>query len=682
MKVPLHWLKEYIPTKLTPAQIADALTTIGLEVEEMEDDVLNIALTPNLSHCACIRGIARELAAVTEETLQVPKFSIHEKGEPLSQKYLSITVENPLECPRYACRVITGVQVGPSPSWVKERVEQCGMQSVNNVVDITNLLLLEVGHPLHAFDLDCLEERRIVVRTAKKGEKITTLDGKEHYPTEETLLICDGKKPIAIAGIMGSLESEVGEKTTSVLLEAAYFEPSQVRRASKRMGIHTEASYRFERGVDPNGVLEALDRATAWICEIAGGTALPGVLDIKKRDFPQPIVTCRLSRTNQILGTQLAMSEMETLFRRLQLNVVEVGEDQIALKIPTYRHDIYQEIDLIEEVARLFGYDNIHKRAKAFYRPGNLTSSSEYLFSRKVRCRLISEGLQEFLTCDLISAAQAALISTANFPSRTLIKLLNPCSEAQSVMRPSLLPGMLGLVKYNADRGIDSVSGFEVGRLHFTTKERYIEPSVAAIVMTGQHSQEHWEKGENLIDFFELKGIVENLLESLKISQFSFVKSHYVNFHPGRQAALMVGDLEAGILGEVHPTTLKQAGVERVVYFAELNLENLERCIRSDIKMKPLPQFPASTRDWTVTVGENQEVGQILQAIVQEGGEFLESVVLWDVYRSDKLGSDLKNVTFRFVYRDYQRTISLSTVDNEHLRITKKISQILQRESL
>lgn len=366
----------------------------------------------------------------------------------------------------------------------------------------------------------------------------------------------------------------------------------------------------------------------------------------------------------------------------MQLNVVEVGEDQIALKIPTYRHDIYQEIDLIEEVARLFGYDNIHKRAKAFYRPGNLTSSSEYLFSRKVRCRLISEGLQEFLTCDLISAAQAALISTANFPSRTLIKLLNPCSEAQSVMRPSLLPGMLGLVKYNADRGIDSVSGFEVGRLHFTTKERYIEPSVAAIVMTGQHSQEHWEKGENLIDFFELKGIVENLLESLKISQFSFVKSHYVNFHPGRQAALMVGDLEAGILGEVHPTTLKQAGVERVVYFAELNLENLERCIRSDIKMKPLPQFPASTRDWTVTVGENQEVGQILQAIVQEGGEFLESVVLWDVYRSDKLGSDLKNVTFRFVYRDYQRTISLSTVDNEHLRITKKISQILQRESL
>jgi len=680
MKIPIHWLKEYVQTQLTSQEIAEQLTAIGLEVEGIQDDVLEIALTPNLAHCASVRGVARELAALTGAHLSHPKFSVVEKGNSPIHSQTSVTVENPSACPRYACRVITGIQVAPSPAWLQQRLEACGIRSVNNVVDITNLVLLEFGHPLHAFDFDCLEGKRIVVRNARKDEKILALDGKEYYPSTETLLICDAQKPVALAGVMGSAQSEVSDKTTTILLESAYFDAQQVRRTSKHLGIKSEASYRFERGCDANGVLEALDRATSWICEIAHGSALHGIIDVKHQDFYPSELSCRLSRLNKILGTHLAMGEVETIFHRLGLGIVHVKDDLITVKIPTYRHDITQEIDLIEEAARFYGYNNIHKKEKAYFRTGSLSPSPEYLFARNVRCRLISEGLQEFLTCDLISPQQASWISKDHFPARTLIKLLNPHSVEQSVMRPSMLPGMLSIVKYNADHAIHSLTGFEVGRVHFSSKGRYLEPSVLALVLTGARMPQHWEKKEESVDFFDLKGILENLFDALKISSYSFQSSHYKNFHPGRQAEILIDHVNVGIMGEVHPSTLKTAGLEAPVYFAELNLEDLLAFLSPVIKMKPLPHFPASTRDWTMTLKDTLSIGQLFSWIEQERSALLESYSLLDVYKSDKLGSDRKNVTFRFVYRDHNKTLSLSDVEQEHLRITKKITEHLQRE--
>lgn len=686
MKIPLSWLKEYLPTKLSLEEISETLTVIGLEVEGTDaesypgDVILEIALTPNLPHCTSVRGIARELAAVTEEKLHAPKYASKEKKDRSIEALASVSVENKSDCPRYACRLIEDVKVAPSPDWLKERIEKCGMRSVNNVVDITNLVLLEFGHPLHAFDFDKLHEKRIVVRNAKKGETLVTLDGKEHFPTEETLLICDGKEPVAIAGVMGTLHTEVTEKTTNVLLESAYFEPTQVRRTGKRMGIHTEASYRFERGADPNAVLEALERASAWICEIASGTVVQGLIDIKEGKFPPPIVSCRLSRINKILGTQLAMSEVETIFRRLGFGIHQIKGDLVEAAIPTFRQDIRQEIDLIEEVARLYGFDNIHKKERAFYRTGNLPHSSEYLFEKKVRSRLISEGLQEFLTCDLISPTQASWISSESMPSRALIKLLNPSSLDQSVMRPSLLPGLVSVVKYNTDHDIRSLSGFEVGRVHFTSKGSYFEPTVASIVLTGLRAQYHWETKKTDVDFYDLKGIVENLLASLKVNNFYFQTSQHKNFHPGRQAALMIEDVEIGILGELHPLTLKQIDLEQPVYFAEFNLEDLFRFVKTEIKMEPLPQYPASDRDWTVTLNETQQVGSLFECIKKQSSDLLESFFLLDVYRSDKLGSDRKNVTFRFIYRDKGKTISVADVENEHHRITQNILHLIEGE--
>lgn len=687
MKIPFSWLKEYLPTQLSPEEVAETLTLLGLEVEAIdskeEESIFEIALTPNLAHCASIRGVARELAAVWQKRLLPSKFSVLEKKDEPIESETSVIVENRQACPRYACRLIKGVSVGPSPEWLSKRVEMCGMRSVNTVVDITNLVLLEGGHPLHAFDFDTMEEKRILVRNAKQGETIVTLDDKAHELTEETLLICDGKGPIAIAGVMGSSHTEVSNKTKNILLESAYFEPTQVRRTSKQTGIQTEASYRFERGTDPNGVLEALDRATSLICEIAGGKALQGVIDIKEETFSPVVTTCRLARINEILGTQLAMSEVETIFRHLGFSIRSLKEDVIEATIPTYRHDIHQEIDLIEEVARLYGFHYIHRKEKATFRTGLLPNAWAFSFERAIRNGLMGEGLQEFLTCDLISPSDAELI-IPNDLSHSLISLLNPHSLDQSVLRPSLLPGLLHTVKHNVDHEIHSLAGFELGRIHIKSKQRYLEPTVVSIVLTGKGAQPHWQTKPAEIDFFHLKGIVENLLEGLKIKRTKFVFSHHENFHPGRQASIHINtheEQEVGILGEVHPQILKKMGITQPVFFAELNLEDLKQAIQPKIKMVPLPVYPASARDWTFALHESCPIETIFTFIEKQASKLLEMVSLLDVYQSEKLGCGWRNVTFRFIYRDREKTISLKEIEQEHDRISNNIWDLLKKSS-
>lgn len=686
MKVPLSWLNEYLPTKLTPEKIAEILTLAGLEVDAVSpllgDIIFDIALTPNLAHCASIRGIARELSALTDKPLAKPKFSLKEESDPLFS-HVTVSVEEGAGCPRYACRVIRDVHVSASPSWLKERLEMCGMRSVNSVVDITNLVMLEMGQPLHAFDLDQLKGQALVVRNARHGETIATLDGKKHHPTAETLLICDEAVPIALAGIMGSEHTEVTEKTTTILLESAYFEPSSIRRSAKRLNIHTEASFRFERGCDPQAVLEALDRASAWISELAKGKVCKGVIDLKSRDFLPKTVACRLSRVNQLLGTQLAMTEIETLLKRLGFAIHAVKENEIVVSVPTYRHDIHQEVDLIDEIARLYGLENIHTREKAFFRMGELPHSSIYLFEKEVRKSLLGEGLQELLTCDLISPAQAELIAPDCMPARSLIKLLNPRSMDQSILRPSLLPGLLSVVKYNTDHESHSLSGFEIGRMHFKSKDQYLERTVFSIILTGKRFKHFWGDKPGEVDFFDLKGIIENILETFKIEGCSFTPSHFENFHPGRQAALFKEGVELGILGEVHPATLKRAGLANPVFFAELNLEELMPLCKKEIKMHSLPQYPASARDWTVTLAEGCPYTYVIELIHKHASPLLESISLLDLYRNEKLGSDRKNMTFRFIYRDQSKTISTQAVENEHsLTIEPVLNRLKQDDYL
>jgi len=682
MKFPLSWLKEVIAVEQDPKALASILTAIGLEVEgiystEEQDHIFEVGLTPNLSHAASIIGIARELAAVTGKVVTLPKISVKEEGG----ASLLLSVENPEKCPRYKARVLFDITVEESPAWLKKRLEMSGIRAINNVVDVTNYVMLELGHPLHAFDYDKIEGEQIIVRNAKPQERIVTLEEKEYFLTEEMLVIADKNTPLALAGVIGGTKAEVDSNTKKVVLEAAYFEPSCIRKTAKKLGIQTAASHHFERGTDPNILERALQRAATLLQKISSAKTSSAVIEKRAKDFLPKALSCRLARVNRILGTKLSLGEVETIFKRLGFEIVTIVNESIELRVPTYRNDLSCEIDLVEEVARLYGYDNIYRKNQVeqktqdvMYQGSKIPHHPMYGFSKKVRFSLLAEGLQELLTCNLISPEEAALVTPAIFPRRSLIKILNPTSTAHSVLRPSLLPNILQVVKENAHHHIFSLAGFEVGRIHFKVKDTFHEPSVLAIVLTGKKAPLHWDKKNEEVDFFDLKGILENFFSAMRVEKVSFLPSQFDNFHPGRQAQLSIEkNHEIGIMGEVHPRLLQQVGLNQPLFFAELNLDDLATLVKKEIKMTPLPLFPSSTRDWTCGLGKRYVVGDLLAWIWDQPSKILEEVLVLDVYQSDKLGSGVKNVTLRFIYRDLEKTISFEEVEAEHERIIKNV---------
>lgn len=644
--------------------------------DHFSEQVLEVSLTPNLGHCANMVGVARELHAVTEEPMHLPEVVVKKESGEVIEDSVKVTVHDTIGCPRYACRLIKKVKVAPSPRWLQNRLIASGIRPVNNVVDITNYVLLEFGHPLHAFDFDLIEGGEIIVRKAKEREPFVSLDGKERILHEEDVLICDQKRAVAIGGVMGGLNSEVSDKTENVLLEAAYFHPSSIRKTSKRQGLLTESSRRFERGSDPNQVLYALDRAASLIEAIAGGEVAKGVVDVREGDFPEKIITCRISRINALLGVTFSVGEVETIFDKLYLPNKWDGEDTFTVTIPTYRVDLNIEVDLIEEVARVYGYDNFHKTATVSH-----TSKTEhapvFLFERVVRQRLLSEGLQEFLTCDLVGPTILGIVQGPVMPKEAMIKVLNPTSIEQSCLRTSLLPGLLQVVKYNYDHQTTDISGFEVGKIHYKDGGKYHEEEVAAIVLTGKNHPHFWGEKPKDVDFYDLKGIVENLLRELGISGCVYRNNNISTLHPGRQASVYLGELELGSLGEVHPSILRRLDVPQKVFFAEFNLKDLYQNKSCDLKMVPVPIYPGSERDWTVTLKEGIATSYIIESIASVDSHLLENCYILDVYTSEKLGPGIKNVTFRFVYRDKEQTVAQETVDKEHARITDRVRHLL-----
>lgn len=643
-------------------------------VEIYADPIFEIALTPNLGHCASILGVARELSAITNLEVEQPKIILHESSEPVS-KFTQVTISDFDKCPRYTCRVIQNVQIGPSPEWLQKRLLACGLRPINNVVDITNFVLMELGHPLHAFDYDRLKGQQIHVRHAQKGETFVTLDGKELEMSDDDLMICDKERAVAIAGVMGGQNSEVTDQTKNILLEAAYFQPTSIRRSSKRHGLQTEASRRFERGCDPNQLIDSLNRAAMLIQEIAGGTVYSGIIDIKKKEFSPRVVPCRLSRVSKVLGIQLSLTEVETVFQRLKMNYKWDGQDTFTVNVPTFRVDIQSEIDLIEEVARIYGFDNIPKTASHFT-SSTIPHAPIYLFEKKIRSYLIAEGLQEFVTCDLIGPTLLDIVQNSLMAADALVKVVNPTSIEQSILRTSLMPGLLQAVKFNHDRENHDVAAFEVGRIHFKKEEQYKEQSVVGIILTGKNRCPHWDRKPAEMDFFDLKGIIENLLGAIG-ETFSFQPSQLPIFHPGRQAGIFAKSLRIGSLGEVHPKIVRRLDVPQRIFFAEIDLHDLFQVKKTDIQMQDIPIYPGSSRDLTMTLKEEISIQSIFNTIQMVSSPLLEEVRVVDLFRSEKIGKGFKNVTFHFVYRDKFKTISQVDVDAEHARITAQIVLII-----
>ncbi len=642
------------------------------------DSVLEISLTPNLGHCMSLIGIARELAALLQLSYSKPEIQLSENPAQSIRDKIHVKIEDPAQCVRYSCRMVAGVKVAPSPDWLKNRLQACGIRSINNLVDISNYVMLEYGQPLHIFDYDQIADKTILISSKTPYTAFETLDGQSRKIPEGSLLICDSKGPLAFAGIIGGSRSAVSEQTQNILIESADFSKASVRRTSKLLNLRTDASLRFEKGIDPMAVVEALNRAAALVVQIAGGEAIKGIIDQGQTSFnPSPIL-CRLAKVNQILGTLLSLNEIAAILKRLEILVSPESHDTLRCQPPSYRNDLASEIDLIEEIGRLYGYHHIPKII-----PKHITSSLPhapmFLFEQQVRAQLRELGLQEFITCDLISPSQAQLTHENTLPAEALISVLHPSSIDQSILRATLLPGLLQAMKYNQDRQMRDISGFEVGRIHFKEGQSYLEQSSAALILMGEDRPYHFDPKPKEVDFFDLKGHVENLLHALGIENVTFEISHLHNFHPGRQARIQAKGLDflLGVMGEVHPSHLHALGIHQRVFFAELNLHNLYPLRKIRWTAAPIPLYPGSERDWTLTLKESVHIGDLLDMIRTLSSPLLEKVMLLDLYKSEQIGKDRKNATFRFVYRDLEKTISMETVEREHARITQLVAEKL-----
>ncbi len=649
----------------------------------LEDYILEVSLTPNRPDCQSIIGIARQVAAFTHQTVSLPTINIKEKGEDINQ-LTSVTIEDPDLCPRYSARIISQVTIGSSPFWMRRRLESCGIRSINNVVDATNYLLLEMGQPLHAFDLELLDQEKIVVKRSTPGESFTTLDGKERTLPEDAIMICDGSKPIALAGIMGGLNTEVSAKTTTILLESAYFTPAGILRTSKKMGIRTESSQRFEKGVDPHGVTVALNRAAQMIAELSGGEVNPGYIDNYPRPItPPPSINLSTRRTNAILGTNFTRDEIKQTLKDLSFTVHDSDEDQLTAIPPSYRVDIKESIDLIEEVAQLSGYDKI----TATLPPTPSYPEKEdksLLLEKKAKDSLNQQGYHEIITFSFISPVE---LNCLNLPPQDhrlkTLKILNPLTEEQSIMRTTLIPGLLTTMKKNIYQKNLDLRLFEVGQVFLMQEKDKLpqEKKMLAALATGLYQEETWNREKRDIDFYDLKGCLENFLKELHITDYSFSPcSDSSLLHPFKALNLIINREIVGILGETHPQLLENFQLSQKAYLFEISLPPLLPHFSEHGKFHQLPKYPPVYRDIALVVDETISAQNVYDTIYKFKNKFIEEIRIFDYYKGKSIPEGKKSLAYRLKYQAYDHTLTDIEVNALHEELAKTLYQQLGAE--
>jgi phenylalanyl-tRNA synthetase beta chain len=627
----------------------------------LPDTVLEINVTPNRPDALSHLGIARELSAITGVPVRVPSVQPAGKGSLPAR----IDVEDAQRCPRYVARVIEGVKIGPSPLPVQERLRACGVRPISNVVDATNLALLELGHPLHGFDLDRLAGHRIVVRRAREGEPMTTLDGKERKLSADDLVIADAEKPVALAGVMGGQTSEVGERTTRVLLESAMFEPAGVRRTSRRHALHTEASHRFERGMDERTAEAAANRCAELIVQLAGGRLLPGVLDVYPAPREPAKVMVRPGRVSAVLGVAVGDDEVDRWLRALQLTPVGDGR----WSVPSWRRDLTREIDCIEEIARLRGYDTIPVKLH----PAGLGETAAISPQRRVtahaRAALSAHGFDEALNYSFLAERDLAAVS-----SQKAVRVANPLTTEQGAMRTTLLAGLLRNVGHNLSRGVRDVRLYELGRVYVPEPDARHpsgelawpahEPRKLGLVLTGSRRAKSWNGGGDPADFFDLKGAVEDVLEAMGIAGAQFQLADHPALHPTTASALLIAGKSAGVLGQVHPRVAAHFEVPAESCLAELDWETLLGQALALKQLRGVPKFPAVARDLAFVVDAAVPAEKLLEEIrAADAAKLLEQVTLFDVYRGPPVPEGRKSVAFGLTLRAADRTLTDAEAD-------------------
>jgi phenylalanyl-tRNA synthetase beta chain len=664
--------------------VLDASMKVGDRLAEalgLTDTVFEFDLTPNRSDCLSVLGIAREIAAIQHAPLTYPDHDLNDHEDTIAA-FTSVRIEAPEHCPRYVARLLEGIKVQPSPFWLKNRLWSVGLRPINNIVDITNFILTETGQPLHAFDFDRLAQHRIVVRTARQGEVFVTLDQKERVLDGEMLMICDGEKPVAVGGVMGGLNSEIEPKTTRVLIESAYFNPVSIRKTSKKLGLNTEASHRFERGVDPEGTIRAANRAAKLMVEIGGGALVAGLIDEYPRPQPNKIVPLSVQATNRLLGTDLDRNRIKNLLESIEFRAAtSAGKDgDLLVTVPTFRVDVSRPEDLMEEVARLSGYNQIPTTFPAMPATGRPASSKLDLRSRMKRL-MTGAGFTEVINYSFTHAlAPDRMRLERRDPRREMIYILNPLREDQTAMRTSLVPGLLDTTSYNSARQVKNLKIFEIGKIFIRSPQQPLplEPEMLAVLWAGNRSDASWHARENPCDFYDMKGIAEGLLDALKIKNVCFTKMpaekcRYTR--PGYTAQILAGDSEVGLVGEIHPLVRADFDLKQIVFIFELEVDKVASMTTEVRHARAVPKFPAVYRDISVIVDKEIESQEILRAVAAMNAHLLESLYLFDVFEGSPIAAGKKSVSFRLTYRSASKTLEDDDVNDLHKAITAKLLQ-------
>ena len=643
----------------------------------LDDVVFELEITPNRPDCLSLIGVAREIRAETGNPLKLPTVDLQESGINI-RDLTSVTIDAPDLCPRYAARVIQGVEVAESPKWLQQRLESVGIGVINNIVDVTNFVLMEYGQPLHAFDYHKLAENRIVVRRARDNEQITTLDEVARELTSDMLVIADAEKPVALAGIMGGYDSEITETTCDVLLESAYFNPLSIRATAKALGISTEASYRFERGADPGAVLAALDRAAQLIAELTGGTICDGIVDVYPGQQPLTEIQLRPERVNFVLGTTIETAEMVQILDRLGFDVDITGK-VYQVVVPTFRSDVTREIDLIEEIARVYGYDNIPTTLPKGDIPVPAPTPKTEA-RRRIKHFLLAAGMMEAVNysfCDPNCFDKIRL--NADDPLRNTLQLRNPLSPEMSVLRTTLTPGLLENAQHNRNHQIDTIALFEIGGV-FVHDGKEKEPERVTGVLAGQIGEGVYSDPYRHPDFFDIKGLVEGMLEVCGVVDWTLQKTDALTFHPGRNAEVLLGNRRIGVFGEVHPEVLENYDLPYKAYLFEFDLEGLADAATFAKRFEPISIYPKVARDLAIVVDKETLSDMPTELIYTTGGDSVDSVRLFDVYEGEQVPEGKKSLAYTITYHSATETLTDKAVNTLHDEVVKCLNRELGAE--
>ena len=638
------------------------------------DVVYDLEITANRGDWLSHFGVAREISAMTGKPWKKPALAVRESKEPV-RRHLSVKILDKEKCRRYAARVIRNVHLGPSPDWMQDLLLAVGVRPINNIVDCTNFVMLETGQPLHAFDYDRIAGKTIIVRTAKQGDSFTTLDGKARTLTDETLMICDKDRPVAMGGVMGGENSEIQDGTVNVLLESAWFDASNIRKTSKGLGLSTDASQRFERSIDPEMTLYAVHRAAQLIQETAGGEVLKGVLDVYPKKRRQQSVKVRVSRTNDILGTSLSRANIISYLKRLGIGVKGGSGNAILVSVPSHRSDLEEEIDFIEEVARMYGYNNIDTPTGgriSFSSGGNIVDPEQEITEYLIGC-----GFNEIVTNSLQNKAHAQL---AGDPP---IEVLNPVSRGMEMLRTSLIPGALDVIQHNYNHGERGIRFFEVGRVYkrienasLESLEGFREENRLLIVLSGDTLPQHFSAPVRKYDFMDLKGEVESFL-----LKFLLDKGRLIYYDNDKPLSVNNIDVEiqgtyAGYLGTLKKEIAARFEIGEEVFFCELRSDVLSTFWDRKKSFEELPRFPSVTRDLAFIVDQELPQSEVEAVIVKEGGELLRRVTLFDLYVGEQVGAGKKSLAYSLEFQPRDRTLTDQEVGAIVSRVVDQVGAV------